>query len=265
MLHKEVSIQHRRKPCYGREIHFQSVFGNSHRNPKHFSAWGREESLEQCSILWSDWPTSKQKVLCHRNHFAPLVRRHYFSEGEKRRPEMGLLFADCMKIWCVSFLHKVVFCLEQFFGSKRYVYRIIAHNRTTRTSRNLFIIQIRCTNPWIVLAEKGHQTKDVKRKWYIQKNNKEQVQFTTIQKAPWKWYKEKRKQEGGISVKNQKRHSPGYSSMSLTKQYFKPIHPYFSLPHLLAQFPVVNIIILSSITDSWIVNFTIWLVKFMPT
>ena len=56
-----------------------------------------------------------------------------------------------------------------------------------------------------------------------------------------------------------------YSSMSLTKQYFKPIHPYFSLPHLLAQFPVVNIIILSSTTDSWIVNFTIWLVKFMPT
>ena len=53
--------------------------------------------------------------------------------------------------------------------------------------------------------------------------------------------------------------------MSLTKQYFKPIHPYFSLPHLLAQFPVVNIIILSSTTDSWIVNFTIWLVKFMPT
>ena len=26
-----------------------------------------------------------------------------------------------------------------------------------------------------------------------------------------------------------------------------------------------NIIILSSTTDSWIVNFTIWLVKFMPT
>ena len=165
LLHKEVSIQHCRKPCYGREIHFQSVFGNSHRNPTHLSTWGREESLEQCSILWSDWPTSKQKVLRHGNHFAPLVRRRYFLEGEKWWPEMGLLFADYMKGWCVSFLHKVVFCLEQFFGSKRYVYRIIAHNWTTRTSRNLFIIQIRCTNPWIVLAEKGHQTKDVKRKW----------------------------------------------------------------------------------------------------
>lgn len=67
--------------------------------------------------------------------------------------------------------------------------------------------------------------KGVKRKWKIQKNNKEKVQFTTIQKAPWKQYKEKRKQEAGISAKNERRHSPGNSSMSLTKQYF-------SLPHL---------------------------------
>ena len=55
-------------------------------------------------------------------------------------------------------------------------------------------------------------------------------------------YKEKRKQEGGISKKTEKKHSPGYSSMSLYKQYFKPIHPYFSLPHLLAQFSVVNVL-----------------------
>ena len=57
-------------------------------------------------------------------------------------------------------------------------------------------------------------------------------------------YKEfKLKQEGGISkIKNEKKHSPGYSSMNLYKQYFKPIHPYFSLPHLLAQSSVVNIL-----------------------
>ena len=55
-------------------------------------------------------------------------------------------------------------------------------------------------------------------------------------------YKEKRKQGEGTSKKNEKKHSPGYSSMSLYKQYFKPIHPYFSLPHLLAQFSVVNIL-----------------------
>ena len=41
---------------------FQSVVGNSRRNPRRFSARGREESLESYSILWSDWPTSKQKV-----------------------------------------------------------------------------------------------------------------------------------------------------------------------------------------------------------
>ena len=55
-------------------------------------------------------------------------------------------------------------------------------------------------------------------------------------------YKEKQKQEGRISKKNEKKHSPGYSSISLYKQCFKPIHPYFSLAHLLAQFSVVNIL-----------------------
>ena len=33
---------------------FQSVFGNSRRNPRHFGARGRGESLELYSILWSD-------------------------------------------------------------------------------------------------------------------------------------------------------------------------------------------------------------------
>ena len=72
---------------------FQSVVGNSRRNPRHFSARGREESLELYSILWSDWPTSKQEVLRHGNRFAARVRRRYFSEGEKQRPEIRLLFA----------------------------------------------------------------------------------------------------------------------------------------------------------------------------
>ena len=72
---------------------FQSVFGNSLQNPRHFSARGREESLELYSILWSDWPTSKQKVLRHGNRFAARVGRRYFSEGKKGRPEMRLLFA----------------------------------------------------------------------------------------------------------------------------------------------------------------------------
>ena len=69
---------------------FQSVFGNSLQNPRHFSARGREESLELYSVLWSDWPTSKQKGIRHGNRFAARVRRSYFSE---QWPEMRLLFA----------------------------------------------------------------------------------------------------------------------------------------------------------------------------
>ena len=57
---------------------FQGVFGNSRRNPRHSSARGHEESLELRSILWSDRPTSKQKVLRHGNRFAARVRRRYF-------------------------------------------------------------------------------------------------------------------------------------------------------------------------------------------
>ena len=59
---------------------------------------GPEESLELYSILWSDWPTSKQNVLRHGNRFAARVRRRYFSEGEKRRPETRLRFAGWGKV-----------------------------------------------------------------------------------------------------------------------------------------------------------------------
>ena len=66
---------------------------NSRQNPRHASARGREGARELYSILWSDWPTSKQKVYVMENRFAARVRRRYFSEGEKRRPEMRLRFA----------------------------------------------------------------------------------------------------------------------------------------------------------------------------
>ena len=72
---------------------FQSIFGNSRQNPRHASARGREEPLDLYSILWSDWPTSKQKVLRHGNRSATLVCRRHFSEREKRRPGIRLLFA----------------------------------------------------------------------------------------------------------------------------------------------------------------------------
>ena len=71
---------------------FQNVFGYSRQNPRHASEESREESLELFSTLWSDWPTTKQKVLRHGNRFAAPVRGRYFSEGEKRRPEIRLMF-----------------------------------------------------------------------------------------------------------------------------------------------------------------------------
>ena len=87
---------------------FQSVFGNSRRNPRRFSARGREESLKPYSILWSDWPTSKQKVSRHGNRFAARVRRRYFSEGEKRRPEIRLLFAGYRFSQLLKFFRKII-------------------------------------------------------------------------------------------------------------------------------------------------------------
>ena len=86
---------------------FQSVFSNSRRNPRRFSARGREESLGPYSILWSDWPTSKRKFSRHGNRFAARVRRCYFSEGEKRRPEMRLLLAGYRFSRLLKFFRKI--------------------------------------------------------------------------------------------------------------------------------------------------------------
>ena len=44
------------------------------------------------------------KVLRHGNRFAARVRRRYFSEGEKRRPEIPLLFVG-YAIVCSRFSH----------------------------------------------------------------------------------------------------------------------------------------------------------------
>ena len=45
------------------------------------------------SLILRAKPWLAKKVLCHGNRFVAWVRRRYFSEGEKRRPEMRLLFA----------------------------------------------------------------------------------------------------------------------------------------------------------------------------
>ena len=87
---------------------FQSVFSNSRRNLRRFSARGREESLEPYSILRSDWPTSKRKVWRHGNRFAARVCRRYFSKGKKRRPEMHLLVAGYRFSRLLKFFRKII-------------------------------------------------------------------------------------------------------------------------------------------------------------
>ena len=44
------------------------------------------------------WRTSKQNVLRQGNRLVAHVRRRYFSEGEKRRPEIRLRFAGYNRI-----------------------------------------------------------------------------------------------------------------------------------------------------------------------
>ena len=48
---------------------------------------------------------------------------------------------------------------------------------------NLFITQIRYRDAWIVFSEKVCRSKFVKRKWKIKNNDKDEVQFQTLQKA----------------------------------------------------------------------------------
>ena len=60
-------------------------------------------------------------------------------------------------------------------------------------SCNLFIIRIRCRDAWITFSEKGCRPKFVKRKWKIENNDKEEVQFQKLQKAPARRAYEERK------------------------------------------------------------------------
>ena len=57
----------------------------------------------------------------------------------------------------------------------------------------LFIYQIRYRDAWIVFSEKGHRPKFVKRKWKIENNDKEELQFQTLRKTPtWRVYEERK-------------------------------------------------------------------------
>ena len=49
---------------------------------------------------------------------------------------------------------------------------------------NLFITRIRCRDAWTTFSEKGRRPKFVIKKWKIENNDKEEVQFQTLQKAP---------------------------------------------------------------------------------
>ena len=58
------------------------------------------------------------------------------------------------------------------------------------TPCNLFIIQIKYRDAWIVFSEKGRRPKFVKRKWKIENND---FQFQTLKKAPaWRMYEERK-------------------------------------------------------------------------
>ena len=88
-------------------------------------------------------------------------------------------------------------------------------------SCNLFIIRIRCRDAWITFSEKGRRPKFVKRKWKIENNDSEEVQFQTLQKAPARRAYEER---NNFPPTIKKRHSTGCSSISLNKQRFVVLH-----------------------------------------
>ena len=52
------------------------------------------------SLILRAKPWLAKKVLRHGNRFAARVRKRYFSEEEKRWPEIRLLFAGYHQIWC---------------------------------------------------------------------------------------------------------------------------------------------------------------------
>ena len=59
------------------------------------------------SLILRAKPWLAKKVLRHGNRFVARVRRRYFSDGEKRRPEMRLRFAGYIDIeFCESFNHE---------------------------------------------------------------------------------------------------------------------------------------------------------------
>ena len=56
-----------------------------------------QEVSRVSSLILRAKPRLAKNVLRHGNRFVARVRRRYFSEGEKRRPEMRLLFADYLQ------------------------------------------------------------------------------------------------------------------------------------------------------------------------
>ena len=76
--------------------------------PPFFSAWKRDRRARTLRV--SSWFLRAKlwlakNFLRHGNRLAARVRRRYFSEGEKRRPEMRLRFAGYRNAWYSGYFY----------------------------------------------------------------------------------------------------------------------------------------------------------------
>lgn len=161
---------------------------------------------------------------------------------------------------CVSFLQRDYVLSRTIYCSKRYAHSIIHQHEKCAIHRtqgnrafvgwgdptylflglfsffsqvvhlcNLFITQLRCRYPWIVFFS-GHSLKLWRRgrSRKLDKHNKQKVQFQRLLEVVWRRRKE-------LSTNNRKRHSPGCSSISLSKQRFTGLKENFLPPVLKGQ------------------------------
>ena len=97
LLHKDVSIQRRRKPCCGREIHVPKRIWKL--SPKSKSAREVRRRHPSCILSFDLIGQHQNKRFYVMEIVLPLgFADAIFWEGEKRQPEMRLLFAGQL-VW----------------------------------------------------------------------------------------------------------------------------------------------------------------------
>ena len=128
------------------EFTFQSVFGNSHQNPRHASARTRSHSSYILSFDLINQRQNKRFTSRKSFLFAARVRRRYFSEGEKRRPEIRLRFAGYT---CGAFEVNTAFCFQPLSSSGSisetdYCFRDLVHLICMHVHTNKDIVMSKC-------------------------------------------------------------------------------------------------------------------------